>query len=202
MCDSPTSLPVASSTDRVTDAELVARAREGDRAAFGELVERHQQAVVRAARAALESAEEAEDVAQEAFVTAFRKLGGFRGDASFRTWILAIAFNLARTRRRKARRWLQRFHAANEAPVSDVATAAGSQEAALIRSDLKRQAHRVIRALPPKYRDVLLLAASGRYSVEEMAAMLGVPAGTVKWRANEARRLARARLERLGVSRG
>jgi len=87
----------------VNDAELVALARQGDTSAFGELVDRHRVAVYRAALAALGSHAEAEDVAQDAFVTAFRKLAGFRGDASFKTWLLTIAWNHAINRRR----WLR-----------------------------------------------------------------------------------------------
>jgi RNA polymerase sigma-70 factor (ECF subfamily) len=72
----------------VSDVDLVARARQGDPAAFGELVERHQTAVFRAALAALGSHADAEDAAQDAFLLAFRRLDTFRGDASFKTWLL------------------------------------------------------------------------------------------------------------------
>src|SRR5713226_10176302 len=68
------------SIDCVTDAELVDRARQGDHAAFGDLVDRHRSAVYRAALAALRSPADAEDAAQEAFVTAFRRLSSFRGE--------------------------------------------------------------------------------------------------------------------------
>src|SRR5437763_17218588 len=83
-----------------TDAELVERARAGQTAAFGELVERHRGAVYRAALAALRNPADAEDVAQEALVLAFRKLGQFRGDASVRTWMITIGWRLALSRRR------------------------------------------------------------------------------------------------------
>ena len=69
-----------------TDLELVRLAQAGDADAFGQLVERNRRAVFRAALAAVGSATEADDVAQEAFVTAWRKLSGFRGDSQFRTW--------------------------------------------------------------------------------------------------------------------
>ena len=89
----PTRVPTQPSIDRVTatelavdpDLELVRRAQAGDVQAFGDLVERNRRAVFRAALAAVGSATEADDVAQEAFVTAFQKLQGFRGDASFKT---------------------------------------------------------------------------------------------------------------------
>jgi len=93
----------------VTDAELVERARQGDCAAFGDLVDRHRAAVYRAALAALGSAADAEDAAQEAFLTAYRRLDGFRGDASFKTWVLTIAWHQAINQRRRLARWWRLF---------------------------------------------------------------------------------------------
>src|SRR6185503_7901171 len=98
-----TTAPPAASKGCVSDAELVARARRGDAEAFGELVDRHRAAVYRAAQAALGSANEAEDVAQEAFLAAYRKMDSYRGDASFKTWLLKIAWRQALTRRRRLR---------------------------------------------------------------------------------------------------
>jgi len=79
----------------VSDSELVDRARQGDQSAFGELVRRHQGAVFRAALAALGSPEDAEEIAQDAFVAAYSNLEGFREEASFRTWVVAIAWRRA-----------------------------------------------------------------------------------------------------------
>ena len=93
----------------VTDDELVARARQGDAAAFGELVGRHQTAVYRAARAAGAAPADAEDVAQEAFLLAYRKLESYRGEATFKTWLLTITWNQAVNRRRANARWWRRI---------------------------------------------------------------------------------------------
>ena len=120
------------STDCVTDADLVDRARQGDSAAFGELVDRHRMAVYRAALAALGSHADADDVAQETFVSAYRRLNGFRGDASFKTWLLTIAWNQSINRRRSlarvwsvfARRASADRPAWEEAPELEVAAAA------------------------------------------------------------------------------
>ncbi|MDP7471538.1 MAG: sigma factor, partial [Vicinamibacterales bacterium] len=79
----------------MSDSELVDRARQGDQSAFGELVRRHQGAVFRAALAALGSPEDAEEIAQDAFVAAYSNLEGFREEASFRTWVVAIAWRRA-----------------------------------------------------------------------------------------------------------
>src|SRR5258707_10633637 len=100
----PTAEAPSVSTVRVSDLDLVARARQGDPAAFGELVERHRAAVYRAALAALGSHADAEDAAQDAFLLAFRRLDGFRGDASFKTWLLTIAWHQAINRRRSLSR--------------------------------------------------------------------------------------------------
>ena len=88
------------STVRVSDVDLVTRARQGDAAAFGELVDRHRTAVYRAALAALGSHADAEDAAQDAFLLAYRRIESFRGEASFKTWLLAIAWHQAINRRR------------------------------------------------------------------------------------------------------
>lgn len=186
----------------MSEAELIARARAGDAAAFGELVELHEVAVFRAARAALGSADEAEDVAQEAFVAAFRKLGRFRGEASFRTWLLAITWNFARSRRRRARLWLQRFSSTDEPHAPEPQAREPTQEAVLLEADLHQQVRKMVMALPPKFRDVMLLAASGDYTLDEIAGVLGIPTGTVKWRMSEGRRHLKTRLARMGIGRG
>jgi RNA polymerase sigma-70 factor (ECF subfamily) len=183
----------------VSETELVERARAGDADAFGELVERHKVAVYRAARAALRSADEAEDVAQEAFVAAYRKLGDFRGEASFKTWLLAITWNFARSRRRTSWLWLQRFTRSDERVAAEPQAPAESHEAALIRADLHDQVRRVVMTLPPKFRDVMLLAASGEHTMDEIGAVLGIPTGTVKWRMSEGRRRLKEKLVRMGI---
>src|SRR5205807_10070983 len=108
----PTAAARRVSIDRVSDAELVERARQGDPAAFGELVERHRAAVYRAALAALRSPADAEDAAQDAFLAAYRRLNSFRGEASFQTWLLTIAWHHAINRRRSLTAWLRRLAAA------------------------------------------------------------------------------------------
>src|SRR3954451_3055045 len=113
----PTALPVVPSIQRVTATELAAdpdlalvrRAQAGDAAAFGDLVERNRRAVFRAALAAVGSPTEADDVAQEAFVTAFQKLNGFRAESSFKTWLLTITWRKAVDRRQSVTRWMQKL---------------------------------------------------------------------------------------------
>ena len=181
------------------DGELVARAREGDPAAFGELVDRHRTAVYRAARAALGSHADAEDAAQDAFLLAFRRLNSFRGDASFKTWLLTITWHQAINRQRSLTRVWRRIvepKPDDEAaePIA-AAAASGSSPEQLVAEDQLRSAIRAtIRGLSPKLRDALLLVQSGDYTYEEIAAMVGSPIGTIKWRISEARRIVKARL--------
>ena len=197
------------STKCVTDADLVARARQGDQAAFGELIDRHRSAVYRAARAALRSHAEAEDAAQDACVLAWQRLGSFRGDASFRTWLLSITWHQALNRRRSMVRWWTRTTPLEDEegqPTEAGRTLAGQDLTASDRTpeqlaagtELQRDVRAAIRALSPKLRDTLLLAQSGEYSYEEVGVMLGTLVGTVKWRVSEARRLVKKRLQEQG----
>jgi RNA polymerase sigma-70 factor, ECF subfamily len=190
------------------DLELVRRAQAGDVEAFGDLVERNRRAVFRAALAAVGSAAEADDVAQEAFVTAFQKLPGFRGDASFKTWLLTITWRKAIDRRKSVTRWMQRLVApahseetGEEWNPMDRLTAGGqSQEDELVTSDLQRRLKPLIASLPKKLRDALLLACSGDHTYEEIGRMLKIPTGTVKWRVSEARKVLKQKMTSMGYT--
>jgi RNA polymerase sigma-70 factor (ECF subfamily) len=190
----------------VSDADLVARARQGDAAAFGALVDRHRTAVYRAARAALHSHEEAEDAAQDTFVMAYQRLRSFRGESSFKTWLLTIAWNQALSRRRGLARWWKRTATPPRRDADGRATGADaphpdpSPEQAVAGNELRRAIVEEIRALPPRLRDALLLAQAGEMTYDEIAAMTGVPVGTIKWRVSEARKALRARLAKIGFS--
>ena len=187
--------------DPGNDVELVARARDGDRHAFEQLVRRHQGAVHRAALSAVGSPADADDVAQEAFLLAFQRLKSFRGEAAFKTWVLTITWNQAMNHRRKATRWLRRFMSVESEEGSafqSMAFAApgGTPEDLASHTQLREQIRDAIRELPEKMRDALLLAATDEYTYDEMGAMLNAKTGTIKWRVSEARRLVRERLGR------
>ena len=201
----PTGSVPGTTKDCVTDLELVERAQRGDSDAFGVLVERHHRAALRAAVAALGAVDEADDAVQEAWIAARDRLAGFRGDAAFRTWLLAIVWHKATDRRRGVGRWVRRLvsmDAGEETPaaVPSLAFAAGgpSPERAALDGEQQRTIARLVRALPPKLRDPLVLVGSGDYSYDDVAAMLATPVGTVKWRVSEARRQLRVKLTRLG----
>lgn len=178
-------------------AAALERARAGDPDAFGLLVDRFREAVFRAALAATGSLAEAEDAAQEAFVAAYRRLDRFRGESSFKTWLLTIVWNKALDRRRAMRRAFLPLEM-EDGRTTDPPSVDPPADAALVAASAHRAAKQLIAGLPVKLRDPLLLAASGEHSYTEIAAMLGVPIGTLKWRISEARRIVREKLERLG----
>jgi RNA polymerase sigma-70 factor, ECF subfamily len=191
------------STVCVSDVDLVTRARQGDSAAFGELVDRHRSAVYRAALAALGSHADAEDAAQDAFLAAYRRLASFRGDASFKTWLLTIAWHQAINRRRSLTASWRRMVAPKadedaDAMIASLAAFEPTPEQAAAHAQLRRAVRGAILRLSPTLRDTLLLAQSGDYSYEEIGAMVGAPVGTIKWRMSEARRRVRAALQQRG----
>jgi RNA polymerase sigma-70 factor (ECF subfamily) len=178
-------------------AVLLPAARAGDREAFGRLVLLHERVVFRTALAALGSPDDAQDVAQEAFILAWRKLPGFRGEATFRTWLLAIVWRKALDQRRRQRLWWSRKATANPAeadPIDQLATADIGPERATVSAVLLRRTREEILRLSPKLRDTLLLASTGDHTYEEIARLLAIPLGTVKWRVAEARRQLSERL--------
>ena len=192
----------------VSDLDLVRMAQAGDTDAFGELVERNRRAVFRAALAAVGSATEADDVAQEAFVTAWRKLDGFRGESQFRTWLLSITWRKAIDRRKTISRWLKLAASSSRDEAGDdlfdvveqVPSPGRSQEAVLESNELHRDIRRLIGTLPRKLRDALLLAGTGEHTYDEIGRMLGAPVGTVKWRVAEARRVLKRKLTAMGYA--
>ncbi|HEU4939942.1 MAG TPA: RNA polymerase sigma factor [Vicinamibacterales bacterium] len=191
-----------------TDLDLVRLAQAGDVEAFGELVERNRRAVFRAALACVRSPAEADDVAQEAFVAAYRKLGTFRGDAQFRTWLLSITWRKAIDRRKSISRWLRlavtpsRLETGEDSfdHMERVATSNRSQEETFVDEELQHNVTRLIGTLPRKLRDALLLAGTGEHTYEEISHILGAPLGTIKWRVSEARRVLKKKLAALGYA--
>jgi RNA polymerase sigma-70 factor (ECF subfamily) len=171
---------------------LLDAARAGNREAFGDLVTLFQRVVFRTALAALGTREDAEDATQEAFVVAWRKLSDFRGDSTFRTWLLTIAWRKALDRRRIRKLWWNRTQPARPVteidPVDELKEGAADPERQAVSRDMARRVRHEIGRLSPKLRDTLLLAATGEHSYEEIAGMLGIPVGTVKWRVSAARK--------------
>jgi RNA polymerase sigma-70 factor (ECF subfamily) len=175
--------------DRVTDEELVRRAQDGDALAFDEIVERHKGAVFRAALAVLRNREDAEDVTQETFITAYRKLDTFRGESQLRTWLSRIAWNRSLDQRRRGR--FRSYLHLDEPDAVEIATPEADPERSSLAASVHDRVKREIERLPENLRDTLLLASGGDLDYAAIAQMMGIREGTVKSRVFEARAMLR-----------
>jgi RNA polymerase sigma-70 factor (ECF subfamily) len=161
-----------------SDAELVEAARRGDRFAFARLVQAHQRGVRGFLRRACGNADNADDLAQETFLSAWEHLGQFRGDASLRSWLCGIGYKKMLASRRSAGRARARDHAYYEdAPK---ATPAGDPV-------MNVALEKAMVALAPDQRACVALCLGGGYSHAEAAEALEMPLGTVKSHVNRGR---------------
>ncbi len=170
------------------DGVLVAAAREGSADAFGALVDRYRAPVVRLAYRLTRDPDEAKDIAQDAFLRAYRRLGEFRPDRPFSRWLFVIARNASLDAIRRRRRAAV-LAAKDEAPPLEF----GPEELA-VRNDEALRVHVALGSLPPKYRDVLELYYIGDLRYREIALELGIPIGTVKTYISRAKRRLREEL--------
>ncbi len=176
----------------MSELDLIAGARQGNVAAWEALVGNHQDAVFRLAYLFLADADEAQDVAQEAFIRAFRALDHFDASRPLRPWLLRITTNLARNRLRSA----GRYWAALQRVFWEQAQGAANVEEKSLRRLEAQQVWQAIRRLSPADQQVIYL----RYFLElpeaEMAAALEVPPGTIKSRLHRALNRLRPIIER------
>ena len=176
----------------LTETDLIERARGGDGTAYSALVREHQETAFRIAYVICGSAADAEEVAQEAFVKAYRALPRFRPGEPLRPWLLAIVANEARNRRRAAsRRASLALRAAGEERSSG--EAGSHPEAALLAAVRRAAALAALGRLGERDRLVIACRYLLELSEAETAAALGVRPGTVKSRLSRA--LARLREE-------
>ena len=173
------------------DAAAVARVLAGDVSAFEAIVRRWQGPLVNLAYRFCRDRGRAEDMAQEAFLRAYRSLAGWRRDAAFSTWLFAIATNLYRSEIRR---------------LPPLTAPLDEGVAVLVRRSIdpvidEERRDRVVRnavlALPAKYRDVLTLFYFHGMDIAKSAASLGVPEGTVKARLSRGRDILRSKLPAL-----
>lgn len=185
-----------------SDAELASRAARGDPHAFETIMRRNNQLLFRTVRSILKDDAEAEDAVQEAYLRAYRALGGFRADAKLSTWLVRIAVNEALGR-------LRRRGSGEVIPLDAAMDAAGPRSEAWMQQDpngqpetaaMRAQTRRLIEAridmLPDAFRTVFVLRAVEELSVSEVAAALGIPQATVRSRFFRARSLIREGLSR------
>lgn len=186
-----------------SEAELATLARQQDGQAFRALMQRFNQPLFRTARSVVRDDAEAEDVLQEAYLRAYRALGGFRGEASLSTWLTRIVINEARRRLRKRRPVVELSAVETDQDAGRVVNFPGGQsddpEREAARAEARRLLERAVDDLPEAFRLVFILREVRECSVEETAEALDIRPETVKTRLHRARRLLRERLdERLG----
>jgi RNA polymerase sigma-70 factor (ECF subfamily) len=177
---------------RAEEADLIRRARQGSAEAWEALVRTHQEPAFRLAYLLLGDADEAADVAQEAFLRAYRALEGFDAKRPLRPWLLSISANLARNRRRSAGRYLaalQRWFKA------EPATHAGIEEQSLQNLEAQNL-WRAIRRLDISDQQMIYLRYYLEMSTVEVAESLQLPTGTVKSRLHRALKRLRGVIER------
>jgi RNA polymerase sigma-70 factor (ECF subfamily) len=162
--------------ERVDDRALIDAVLSGDRRAFGVLVERETRTVYRATLRILGRPHDAEDVTQESFVAAYRSIRTYRGEGSFRGWLLRIAT------RQAFRRLAQRRPTVDidTIPEPRLADASGEPTRLLIDRESRDAVRDAVAALPEPYREVVALRFFGELSLAEVAEATGRPINTVK----------------------
>ena len=182
------------------DAELARRVAQGDPAAFEALMRRYNRALFRTARAILRDDAEAEDALQEAYLRAYRTIGGYRGEARLSTWLARVVANEALMRLRKQARRAQilPMQSADATPgldeLADTTMENNRPEPSAERAEMRLLLERQIDLLPDAYRTVFMLRAVEELPAEEVAAVLQIPEATVRTRFFRARSLLREAL--------
>jgi RNA polymerase sigma-70 factor, ECF subfamily len=194
------------SSDDQSEAQFIARLVARDESAFNELVLAYERRVFALVFRMLGRRDEAEDLSQEVFVQVFKAIDQFRGDAKLSTWIYRIAVNLCKNKSK----YLARRHAGEQDDVDAVlervplSAAKGVSVGDVSRPDelvegmeLERVVKHAIAQLEPEFREVLVLRDVEDLSYEEIAAITGLPDGTVKSRIHRARAQLRALVEKV-----
>ena len=178
------------------DRDLVKRVADGDRSAFAEIVARHRPRIYAMTYRRLHNHQDAEEVTQDAFIQALRRLATFRGDAAFSTWLVRIALNLAhhrfwywsRRKRHETASFDTPLDGDSRATLGDVMAGENDPAYALIETgDLLDRVEAGMARLSPHHREVLTLRTLHDLSYKEIAQVLGISIGTVKSRILRAR---------------
>jgi RNA polymerase sigma-70 factor (ECF subfamily) len=179
------------------DAIFIIRCLAGNREAFGVIVKRHQDKMLNMAYRITSDYQEALDVVQDAFLTAYKNLAKFKGESLFSTWLASIVINHSRNRVRKTGRLKRHECSSIDAPVLNDRGSMAVEPAgrgptpldSLIKSDLDKKVQECISALDEDQRVVLVLREIEEYAYDEIGGMLGLPDGTVRSRLFRARAL-------------
>lgn len=183
---------MAGLSERDIDAALVERVQKGDKKAFDLLVLKYQRKIIRLLSRMIRDQNEIEDVAQEAFIKAYKALPQFRGDSAFYTWLYRIAINTARN-------WMSQNSRRPSAPNSNVTdndetfseidnlTDSHSPEAEMVTREIAASVNETIDSLPEELRRAIVLREIDGMSYEDIALAMNCPIGTVRSRIFRAR---------------
>ncbi len=182
-----------------TDGSLVRRVQRGDKSAFDLLVRKYQHKVVKLVMRYVGGQAEAEDVAQEAFIKAYRALANFRGDSAFYTWLYRIAINTAKNTIGSRERRMISIEGGGEDgdesyDLADRLQDNATPEALAMTDEIRDTVNRAIASLPEDLRTAIVLRELEGLSYEDIAATMSCPVGTVRSRIFRAREAIDARL--------
>ncbi len=191
--------------DRDEDAQYVALCQEGEPAAFEVLVRRHQKRMFNIAYRMTGDYDDAGDVVQEAFLSAYRTIKHFRGEAKFSTWLYGIVVNHARNRIRQT--GSKAFHEpvslddppvrGEDGPRFDPPSRETPALDGLVRKETQEKVQGCINSLEKEHREIIVLRDIQGFSYEEITGMLGIPDGTVKSRLSRARNALKESLKKV-----
>jgi RNA polymerase sigma-70 factor (ECF subfamily) len=200
-------MPATTEAGVFDESGLLARAREGDLAAFNELVNAYSRKIFRLAKHITQNDEDAEDVLQETFLKAFEHLGTFQGQSKFYTWIVRIAVNesLMKLRKRKSDRSVpldEPVDTGEDTVVREIAVWDENPEQQYSREELGQILDEAVESLRPAFRTVFVLRDIEELSTEETADALGISIPAVKSRLLRARLQLREKLTRFFKRKG
>ncbi len=186
-------------SERDIDAELVARVQKGDKRAFDLLVLKYQRKIMRLLSRMIRDPAEVEDVAQEAFIKAYRAIAQFRGDSAFYTWLYRIAINTARnwqasnSRRPSSPNVIETQDGETFSQIDNL-TDISTPESVVASREIVETVNQAIGALPEDLRTAIVLREIEGMSYEDIAQTMNCPIGTVRSRIFRAREAIAAQL--------
>lgn len=177
--------------ESLTDLEMIAQVREGNRQAFQLIVEKYEQQIARTVIGMLGNCQEAEDVGQEVFIRFYRSLAKFKGEASLGTYLTRIAINLSLNSIKKQKRRNLFRSTDSEIYKLDIPDNELSSE----QKDIQELVQKAILQLPKEFRSIVVLRMIEGYSTKEVAEILSIPMGTVLSRLSRAQKKLKIILE-------
>lgn len=178
-------------TDREIDQQLVERVQKGEKVAFDLLVRKYQGRVYSVVKSLIKDSEESYDVAQEAFIKAYRAIGNFRGEAGFYTWVYRIAVNTAKnyliSKGRKPQAAGLDVYEVEDFGISDQFRELGTPEAYLEEGEVAKVVQETLEKLQPDLKTAIVLREFDGLSYDAIADIMECPIGTVRSRIFRAR---------------